>query len=207
MEFDFDFEREERRDKFRKFLLRFFLMALAIAAAIALAWAITKYALEKTDMVGSSMETTLSDGDSLMINKLAYFRSKPERFDVIVFEQSGKEHSFYCIRRVIGLPGETVTIREGHVYINGEMITEKVNVDDIFIEGLALEGVTLDEDEYFVLGDNRNESEDSRFANIGNVVENKIIGKVWLRLNKFGFVSSMNLVSEDSEEKEDKKDE
>ncbi|MCR5324699.1 MAG: signal peptidase I [Lachnospiraceae bacterium] len=199
MEFDYDFERAERNEKIKKFLIKSLLMIVAIAAAIALAWAITRFALEKTNMVGDSMETTLTDKDTILINKLAYFRNGPERYDVIVFEVSGREHSFYSIRRVVGLPGEKVYIRDGYVYINDEKLEEPFNVDEIYIEGLGLDGMVLDEDEYFVLGDNRNDSEDSRFANIGNVVRTQIIGKAWLRLNKFGFVNSLNK-KEDKEE-------
>ena len=199
MEFDYDFERAERNEKIKKFLIKSLLMIVAIAAAIALAWAITRFALEKTNMVGDSMETTLTDQDTILINKLAYFRNGPERYDVIVFEVSGREHSFYSIRRVVGLPGEKVYIRDGYVYINDEKLEEPFNVDEIYIEGLGLDGMVLDEDEYFVLGDNRNDSEDSRFANIGNVVKTQIIGKAWLRLNKFGFVNSLNKKEDDKD--------
>ncbi len=192
MEFDYDFERAERREKFRRFGFRSLIMILAVAAAIVLAWAITRYALEKTDMADVSMEPTLSFDDTILINKLAYFRKGPKRFDVIVFEISGKEHDFYAIRRVIGLPGEKIMIKDGSVYINDELLEEPFNVDEVFIEGLAADGITLDEDEYFVLGDHRAESTDSRFADVGNVVKEQIIGKAWLRLNKFGFVNSMN---------------
>ncbi len=200
MEFDYDFERAERNERIKKFLFRSLIMIMAIAAAIALAWAITRYALEKTNMVGDSMEATLSDQDTVLINKLAYFRNGPERFDVIVFEVSGREHKFYSIRRVVGLPGEKVTIRDGYVFINDEKLEEPVNVDEIYIEGLGLDGIVLDEDEYFVLGDNRNDSEDSRFANIGNVVTSQIIGRAWIRLNRFGFVNSLNRKEDNSEE-------
>ena len=200
MEFDYDFERAERNEKIKKFLFRSFLMILAIAAAVALAWAITRFALEKTNMVGDAMESTLFDQDTILINKMAYFRSGPERFDVIVFEISGREHDFYSIRRVVGLPGEKISIHDGYVYINDEKLEEPINVEEIFIEGLGLDGVVLDEDEYFVLGDNRNDSEDSRFANIGNVVTTQIVGKAWLRLNKFGFVNSLNKKEDNPEE-------
>lgn len=192
MEFDYDFERAERREKIKKFCIRSLVMIFAVAAAIALAWAITRYALEKTDMADDSMEPTLSFNDTILINKLAYIRKGPKRFDVIVFEISGKEHDFYAIRRVIGLPGEKVQIKDGNVYINDELLDVPFNVDEAFIEGLAADGLELDEDEYFVLGDNRADSQDSRFADIGNVVKEQIVGKAWLRLNKFGFVNSMN---------------
>ena len=140
MEFDYDFEREEKRTKFKKAFFSFFFTFLAMAAAVTLAWAITHYAFEKTNMVGDSMESTLSAGDTLLINKLAYYRHAPERFDVVVFEVSGREHSFYSIRRVIGLPGEKVEIRDGYVYINDELLEEPVNTEPMLIEGLALKG-------------------------------------------------------------------
>ncbi|MBP5332308.1 MAG: signal peptidase I [Lachnospiraceae bacterium] len=203
MEFDYDFERAERNEKIRRFFINLLVMILAIAAAVALAWVITRYALEKTNMVGDSMMSTLNDQDTVLINKMAYLRHGPDRFDVIVFEISGREHSFYSIRRVIGLPGEKVMIKDGYVYINDEKLEEPINVDELFIEGLAAEGIYLDEDEYFVLGDNRNDSEDSRFANIGNIVEEQIIGKAWLRLNKFGFINSLNRKETDSSSGED----
>ena len=203
MEFDFDFEREERHEKIRKALFRIFLTLLSMAAAVALAWAITYYALEKTNMVGSSMEPALSDGDTVLINKLAYFRNGPERFDVIVFEVSGKEHSFYSIRRIIGLPGEKITIKDGNVYIDDTLLEEPIVTEPVLIEGLAFDGLVLDEDEYFVLGDNRNDSEDSRFTNVGNVVDSQIIGKAWLRLNKFGFISSLNMKQAENEEEQE----
>ena len=206
MEFDYDFERVERAEKFKKRFWAVFRMIVAIAAAVFLAWAITKYALEKTDVVGDAMESTLSDQDIILINKLAYIKDKPKRYDVIVFELSGKEHRYYCIRRVIGLPGERVRILDGAVYINDEAIEEPVSVEPALIEGLAKEGITLDEDEYFVLGDNRNDSEDSRFAHIGNVVDTQIIGRAWLRLNNFGFVSRLNL-KEDNQEEENENEE
>ncbi|MCR5685575.1 MAG: signal peptidase I [Lachnospiraceae bacterium] len=199
MEFDYDFERVERAEKFKKRFWAVFRMALAIALAILAAWAITRYALEKTDMVGNSMAPTLSDKDIILINKLAYIRKQPKRFDVIVFELNGREHRFYCIRRVIGLPGEQIKIEDGVVYINGEALDEPIMAEPAVIEGLARETITLDEDEYFVLGDNRNDSEDSRFAHVGNVVDSQIIGRAWLRLSQFGFISRLNQ-KEDIEE-------
>ena len=105
------------------------------------------------------------------------------------------------IKRVVGLPGETLQIVDGAVHINGEEIKEKINCEKMLIPGLAKDAITLEEGEYFVLGDNRNNSEDSRFANVGTVVEGEIIGKAWLRLNEFGFVGTMNLRREEGEEK------
>ena len=136
------------------------------------------------------MSGTLEDGDNILINLLSYSEEDdPERFDVIVFEKNGKEHSYYGIRRVIGLPGERVQIKDGSVYINGELLEEPINVEPMIVSGLAEDGITLEDDEFFVLGDNRNNSEDSRFTSMGNVSRDEIVGRAWLRTNHFGIIS------------------
>ena len=210
MSLDYDFDRAERIEKRKKFFKKFFGWVFALGLAIVLAWAITTYALEKTNMVGDSMEATLSSGDTILINKLLYRIKSPERFDVIVFKKDGKEHSYYSIKRIIGLPGEHVLIVGGKIYIDGVQLEEVVNVDDIALAGLASDEIILDEDEYFVLGDNRNNSEDSRYFNVGNVFREEIIGKAWIRINRFGIISKLNLnkddgnKSEETEESEEK---
>ena len=143
-------------------------------------------------MMGVSMDATLNDGDKIIINKLAYWRDEPKRYDVIVFSQSKSGHGYHNIKRVIGLPGETVEIIKGMVYINGKLLEEVIDVEAMRVAGLADEPIVLDENEFFVLGDNRNYSEDSRFANIGIVVKSDIIGKAWLRLEPFSIVDKLN---------------
>ncbi|MBP5652365.1 MAG: signal peptidase I [Lachnospiraceae bacterium] len=197
MSLDYDFDRAERIEKRKKFLKKFFGWVLALGAVIALAWAITTYALEKTNMVGDSMEATLSSGDTILIDKLLYRIKSPERFDVIVFKKDGKEHSYYSIKRIIGLPGEHVLIADGKIYIDGVLLEEETNVEDILLPGLASDEILLDGDEYFVLGDNRNNSEDSRFFNVGNVFSEEIIGRAWIRLNRFGLISKLNMRNDD----------
>lgn len=196
----YNFDSEDTSEKRKKIIKEIIIWVVEIIAVILLAYFLVEYAAEKTTVVGESMETTLQEGDKVIINKLAYRFSKPKRFDVIVFKQSGKEHSYYNIKRIIGLPGETVQIKDGVVYINGEPITEKSAVDVINNPGLAVEPITLEDKEYFVLGDNRNLSEDSRFANIGNVVLDDIIGKAWIRLKPFNFVNELNPAKNTSEE-------
>ncbi|WP_242657949.1 signal peptidase I [Lachnoclostridium phytofermentans] len=196
----YDFDRDIKRKKRKKLYIRIIIWMVEIVAVIALAYAIINVALEKTTMLGESMEITLQDEDKIVINKLAYKFRDPKRYDIIVFKQSGNEHSYYNIKRVIGLPGERVKILDGVVYVNGEALEEPMVVDPIRIPGLADEEFTLDEDEFFVLGDNRNNSEDSRFANIGNVVKDDIIGKAWIRLNPFGIVNKINMYSKSVEE-------
>ena len=188
---EFDFEREHK-PLGKRIWFRIVVWILQLGAAVGLAWVLIHVSVERTVMTGSSMEPTLADGTSIVINKIAYWIGDPGRYDVIVFRQSGSEHSYYNIKRVIGLPGETVRIADGIVYINGEALQEPMNVEAVRIGGLAEEDLTLDENEYFVLGDNRNNSEDSRFANIGCIVRDDIIGKAWLTLSPFNFVDKLN---------------
>ena len=195
IDFDYDlsYEKGERRSRVIKYIIKSLIWIIIIGAAVTGGWAVTRFCIEKTNVVGNSMEGTLFDGDKILINLLSYKNDAPERFDVIVFEKNGKEHSYYGVRRVIGLPGERVQIINGRVYINGEALDEPMNVAPMKIAGLAEEEIVLDEDEFFVLGDNRNDSEDSRFTSMGNVLREEIIGRAWFRLNKFGFISKMNL--------------
>lgn len=196
----YNFDSDDTNVKRKKIIKEVIIWVVEIIAVILLAYFLVEYAVEKTTVVGESMETTLQEGDKIVINKLAYRFSKPKRFDVIVFKQSGKEHSYYNIKRIIGLPGETVQIEDGVVYINDEPIKEKSAVDVIKNPGLSVEPILLEDKEYFVLGDNRNLSEDSRFANIGNVVFDDIIGKAWIRLKPFNFVNELNPAIDTTEE-------
>jgi len=182
-----------KKPRFKKFFKALLFWVIEIALVILAAYLIIEYAVEKTTMMGISMNTTLNDGDKIIINKLSYFRSEPERNDVIVFCQSKTGHGYYNIKRVIGLPGETVEIIGGEVYINGEKLQEAIKgLENMRVSGLAEEAIELGENEYFVLGDNRNYSEDSRFANIGIIVKSDIIGKAWLRLEPFSIIDKIN---------------
>ena len=132
------------------------------------------------------MEPTLSTGDTLLVNKLIPKLHPPRRFDIIVFRTGNETGASVHIKRVIGLPGETVQITDGAVYINGEKLDESAyGFDAILNGGLAEEQIVLDDDEYFVLGDNRNGSGDSRYTDIGNVGLENIIGTVWFRVWPF----------------------
>lgn len=149
---------------------------------------IVKFVAQRTVVVGYSMETTLTDGDNLVIDKLSYRFGKPKRYDVIVFPYKYEKNTYY-IKRIIGLPGDTVRMDyEGKIYVNDKLIDEKYGIykDDALIDpGLALDGVTVGEDEYFVLGDNRNHSSDSRNPAVGNIKKKDIIGKALFRIYPF----------------------
>ncbi len=190
---EFDFEKESKKPVIMKVLIEVFIWAAQIAAVIFLAYFIIYYCVEKTNVIGSSMEGTLFPEEPIIIDKFSYRVSEPKRFDIIVFKQSGKEHSFYNIKRIIGLPGEAILIKEGNIYVNNEIVDDIVVVDEMINYGLAGEEIILEDNEYFVLGDNRNNSEDSRFASIGNIRRDEIIGKAVIRLSPFNFINKLNL--------------
>lgn len=141
---------------------------------------------------GSSMENTLSHKDHLILEKVSFRFTEPERFDIIVFRpyMTEEEKDTYYIKRVIGLPGDSVQIIEGQIYVNDEVLQENYGAETIneYRYGIAKEKIFLGEDEYFLLGDNRNNSTDSRDNSIGPVKRDAIIGRAWVRiwpLNKF----------------------
>lgn len=187
----YDFDLEERKFS-RQFILKIMITFVEAIIVVFVAFAITRYGLEKMTVLGEYMSPTLKSGDTILINKLSYKLHKIRRNDVIVVKQTGSEHSYFTLERVIGLPGERVQIKEGQVYINDKPLKEKLEFPLIENGGMAAEAVTLDKNEYFVLGDNRNECEDSRNAMVGNVQKKAVIGKAWIRMNSFTFVGMIN---------------
>ncbi len=142
---------------------------------------ILNYVGQRVSVDGPSMMTTLNDRDQLWCNKFVYkFRHEPERYDIVIFLESVKPRTYY-IKRVIGLPGETVQIIDSVIYINGEAIEDPYPDTHYFSPGRAAEPITLGDDEYFVLGDNRNNSTDSRSYSVGNVSGSAIVGKAVFR--------------------------
>ena len=163
-----------------------------IVIVVIIAWGFVTFVAQRTQVSGSSMETTLSDGDQLIVDKISYQFRKPERFEIIVFPYQYETGTYY-IKRIIGLPGETVQIHDGNIYINGKQLKEDYGRETIRNPGLASEAVTLGEDEYFVLGDNRNNSADSREPSVGNVQKKDILGRALLRVwpfDQFGLLAN-----------------
>ena len=155
-----------------------------------LTYLIITYVGQRTNVSGHSMETTLSDGDNLIVDKISYRFREPKRYEIIVFPFN-KEEKIYYIKRIIGLPGETVQVKDGYVYINGEKLDEHYGNELMENAGIAEEPITLGDDEYFVLGDNRNHSSDSRDPSVGILKREDLIGRAWIRiwpLNKFGVI-------------------
>ena len=156
-----------------------------------LVFLVTTYVGQRTRVYGRSMEPALSDSDNLIVDKISYRFHDPERFDIIIFPYQWEPNTYY-IKRIIGLPGETIQIDdEGNIYIDGEVLQEHYGLERIKNPGSAREPITLGEDEYFVLGDNRNNSEDSRFTQVGVIHRDDIVGRAWLRIYPFdriGFI-------------------
>lgn len=136
----------------------------------------------RTSVVGDSMEPMLYNGQEILMNRVIYRLSSPKRGDVIVFLPNGNQNSHYYVKRVVGLPGETIQIKDGNVYVNDVLLEEDEVFDNMIDAGIAQNELLLAPDEFFVLGDNRNSSEDSRSGNVGPVKKDNIIGKAWFHM-------------------------
>ena len=157
---------------------------LYLLIVLCITYFVINYVGQRTEVWGASMESTLNHGDNLIVDKVTYRFRDPQRFDIIVFPFQYEEDTYY-IKRIIGLPGETVQIGlDGTIYIDGEELEENYGREVIKPEnvGIAIEPVVLGEDEYFVMGDNRNNSSDSRMEVVGNIHRDDIIGRAWLRI-------------------------
>ena len=186
-----DLDKEKVEEKEFSWMREILSTAVYLLIVVALTFLFVQFVGQRTHVNGDSMNVTLEDGDNLIVDKLSYRLKDPKRFDIVVFPYQYQEKTYY-IKRIIGMPGETVQVIDGMVYIDGEMLDETYGKEIMQYAGVASEPMTLGEDEYFVLGDNRNNSSDSRDPSVGNIKEDQIIGKAWLRiwpLNKFGILS------------------
>jgi signal peptidase I len=178
----------EKKNNSKSFVYDLILYAVLIFVCI---YIFPNFVLQRTIVDGSSMENTLHDGEQLYVEKLSYRFDALKRFDIIVFYPYGRENEEYYVKRIIGLPGETVQIIGSDIYINGEILKENYGKEPIMDPGRAAEPITLGDDEYFVMGDNRNISKDSRSEEVGNVKRENIGGRAILRikpLSKFGTI-------------------
>lgn len=198
MEFGY---KEESKSPFAAIIREWPVLLIEIIVAIILGYLITSHGLERVEVSGNSMNLILQDGDDILVNKMSYKLFSPSRNDVIVFRQEGQEHNYYSVKRVVGLPGETVQIMDGILYINDKPYEEINKVEKMITAGVAEEKITLEKGEYFVLGDNRNQSEDSRYSSVGMITKKDIVGKAWIRLKpSFGFISWLKYEGEEEKE-------
>ena len=174
------YEKEKKINKstIHEILSTLFYCGVAVFLAFVLVFSVGM----KISMVGVSMEPALYNGQEVLINRFIYKIASPKRGDVIAFLPNGNQNSHYYLKRIVGLPGESIQIIDGYVYINGERVPED-EYDKMADYGIAGNEIQLGSDEYFVLGDNRNMSEDSRSGNIGAVKKDTIAGKVWFHLS------------------------
>lgn len=183
--------RRGRRKKEHGILREILGWIVYILIIIGLSYLIITYVGQRTMVSGHSMEPTLSDGDNLIVDKISYRFRDPQRYDIIVFPYKYEENTYY-IKRIIGMPGETVQVIDGYVYINGEELTSDIYGAEPMLDGqMADQPITLGDDEYFVLGDNRNHSSDSRDPSVGVLKRSDLLGRAWIRIypfDKIGFI-------------------
>ena len=184
-----NFNRKRKKFDFRK-SERIALLIMEIAAVLFLSFMTVEAFGMRLRVLGNSMEPTLYEGDTLLMNRIAYKLGSPHHNDVIVFRPSGNLNAQYSIKRVVGVPGDTVLIYNGVLYVNGERYRDFADTDAIIEPGRAGTEIRLSDDEYFVLGDNRNSSEDSRYETIGNVSAKEIYGQLYFNVTgeRFGFI-------------------
>lgn len=174
-----------RRQKRRRLLNEICSWVIPILIVILFAYVVITFGVQTTKMLGQSMEPVLKDQDTVLINKVSYQLKQPKRYDIVVFQSNMNNSNHYYIKRIVGLPGETIQIQDGEIYINNKKLEDTPFKELITTAGLAAEPLEIGEEEYFVLGDNCNNSEDSRFANIGNINKTDLIGKISFRILPF----------------------
>ena len=175
--------REKRRQRrkersFKRIVRTIFGWLLSVLIAIVLGYGMVSYCFQTVYVVGDSMSPVCLNQDLVTVNKLCYLLGSPDRYDIVAYRSVDTPDEYYDIKRVIGLPGETVQIKDGKVYINDKELTDTPFSDYIFTAGLAENTITLADDEYFLLGDNVNNSEDSRFLKVGNVKKAELLGRI-----------------------------
>lgn len=175
----------KRKKKISSAMLReVFTWIFGVLAAVFIAAVLVFFFGMTTNVVGVSMEPTLSNGQRIFVNRFLYVLFSPKRGDVVVFLPNGNQNAHYYVKRVAAVPGDHLVVIEGRLYVNG--VESEWIEDYIFDPGIAGNELTLESGEFFCIGDNPGNSEDSRSANIGPVKEKDILGKVWFRAKSTG---------------------
>lgn len=175
--------REKRRQRrqqrtLKKSLKYLFGWFITVLTAAVLGYGFVAFGFQKVYMVGPSMTPSISDDQECLVNKVVYLLGSPDRYDVVAYRSVEHQDKYYSIKRIIGLPGETVLIQNGQVYINGNPLADSPTDSVIRTAGLAETAITLGDNEYFLLGDNPDSSQDSRFSSVGNIKKSEILGRV-----------------------------
>ena len=174
-----------RRVRFEIKSLKYIVILLAeIIAVIFLAYGVVQAFGIRFTVPGESMEPSLSSGDTVLMNRLFVKLMPPVTNDVVVFLPPNNLSAQPSIKRIVATPGDTVLIKNGRIYVDGEAFHDKADTESIVDPGLAATEITLEEDEYFVMGDNRNNSEDSRYETIGNIHRDDMMGTAWFLIGK-----------------------
>ena len=184
-------KRQKEKKSLKEKITGIFLWVFEIAVVVLFAFVLVFFFGQIRTNVGQAMEMAITEGDRVLIDTFSYRIGTPKRNDLVAFKPNGSETTHTYIRRVIGVPGETIQIKDGMIYINGEIYLEKADYSAISNPGIAAEPITLGVKDYFVLCDNRNNGEDSRYADIGVINSDYIEGKVWFRItpfDSFGFL-------------------
>ncbi len=180
---EFTLQKKEKKKPDNKFSIRKMLNTfLVVFAAIVLGYGVVEFCVQTVIMTGPSMQTVISDGDELVLNKIGYKVGKIKRFDVVAIKKIGSEDDYYDIKRVIGIPGDSLSVVAGRLVINGKQTSENYSFSFINSAGVLSDTIKLGDEEYFCIGDNTSNSEDSRFVNYGKVQKSEIKGKVIYRL-------------------------
>ena len=182
-----DIKRKMKRDRNKRIIRTLVEVVLVLLASAAVAFLFFSSVMIQEN----SMSPTLMAGDRVFINRVVYAIGSVHRGDLIAYRGSGGTDSGIHVKRVIALPGETIQIRDGLILIYGKTYIENREFPNITKPGIAAEGIRLGSEEHFVLGDNRNNSEDSRFADVGNIKKRQIYGSVWFigqPFSRTGFV-------------------
>ena len=179
---EFKLQKKDKKEKKHSIIRTFGNTFLIIFAAVTLGYGLVQFCGQTVYMTGPSMESAIHDGDVLVLNKLSYKFGRIKRNDIVAIKRIG-ENDYYDIKRVIALPGDSISVVAGRLVINGKQTSADLPYSFINSPGVLTDTVKLGDEEYFCIGDNTSNSEDSRYINYGNIQKSEIKGKVFYRIS------------------------